>query len=482
MRVKPAVRVAAAALLAACACAKASASLAPAPGVEQAQAAVRLLREAAAALGGEARLRDAQSLRTDYRGRLYWIHQGRTPAEPMTFVFGQQGHFDWAGRQLLAMLEFEGPESAFRRRLAFDEEPGHPNLVEAAALSPHAIVRHWLARPADLLLLRDDESGARLAGPLHGRIVILDLAPDRLPRSLGLFYDDGVAGDSVRLVEYGDYREMAGWRAPARVRQLEAGSVTMDLELAGFEVDAARPAWAEGLAPQPAAAEDGREERLEAIPLAEGIHLLRGHGGSDYHGMLVELDEGLMVLETPAAIGDGSELRAVAAALSSKPIVFAVPTHHHDDHSAGAAPLARDGATILTTAGNVAFFRRMVSSLRRLSGHPGGAGTPRVRALAPDERIGPVRFLDIGSLDHAAEHLVFWLPEQRILFQSDMGRFNPDGSVEPAREQTCALLAFIDRGGLPVDRIVGGHGRIGTMDDLRRAAAHRDPPCGEGAA
>ena len=442
--------------------------------VAQGQQAVQLLDRAAAGLGG-GRLLEVDAIDVDYAGTAYWLHQGPTPDQPAVFEFRHRNRYDWQQDLSLAQRDFRGAELTFDQRRAYPPHRQEERLILVAA-SPHAVVRELLSRPADLLLLDQGAAGASLRGVLHGRTVKLSLGPDQLPRSLAYFIEEDLNGDSTLVVDWLDYAPVNGWMVPRRIVQREAGRTTYSLALNAFAAAAPVPDWAKDLRPRPAQAEE-TPAGLRAVELAPGIHWLRGFDGGDYHGMLVELDEGLMVLEAPRAIGNGDELARVAASLSPKRFIYVAPTHHHEDHSKGAAALTRRGATVMTTQGNVDFFTTMAGAPRLFGGLGAGAANPEIRILAPDERIGPVQFLDAGPTGHAEEHLIFWFPDHRILFHSDMGRFNDDGSVEPARPQTCRLLEFINSRRLDVDRIVSGHGRMGTLDDLRRAVATEGSAC-----
>jgi glyoxylase-like metal-dependent hydrolase (beta-lactamase superfamily II) len=448
----------------------ASAGAADQLSAEGVQAASQMLETSALALRAapDARLR---SVELDYAGTLNWLNQGLDPSQPMRFQFRQQIFFGAPGADIWMRFEFNGPESSFERRAALRESSD--DAIEAFSYSPHLVIRHLLAEPANLSLVPADGDGTIVSGTLLGRRVELSIGPDRLPRSLRYLIDDELFGDAFRVVEYRDYSDQAEVLVPRNVRKLDHGRMTQSLALSSARLGGPAPDWGQGLAPPQVSA---NPERLQAVRLADGIHLLNRHGGQDYHGMLVELHDGLMLLEAPAAIGDGAELAAVAASVSPKPITRIVSTHHHDDHATGTSARALASAEVLTTAGNVDYFRTMATAPRRLAFGAGGSDR-RVRALSRSERIGPVRFIDIGSVRHAREHLVFYFPGHGLLFQSDMARFNADGSVEPARPQTCHLLEQIEARGLRVRQIVGGHGRPGTLDDLRQAVAHPRSQC-----
>jgi hypothetical protein len=71
--------------------------------------------------------------------------------------------------------------------------------------------------------------------------------------------------------------------------------------------------------------------------------------------------------------------------------------------------------------------------------------------------------------------LIAWLPEAGLLFQGDLIRFPEAGELEPARPQAGRLLALLEERDLADVRIVGVHGRVGTVAELRRAVAAAEP-------
>lgn len=443
-----------------------------APAVARAASGLAEIDRAAAALGiPEAA--SGSSIGWEVEGTLYSPNQGPVPSEPAQQRLTHRQYGDFNSGETYVALAFSGPESAFERSTVLRHDRGGPDLLELTAISIPSVLRHLAAEPADLRVLSRDSRRTLIVGPMLGRLVELELGPDGLPRELSYVFEDDLFGDSVRRFEYSDYRRRNGRNLPGRIRQLEAGRIVFDAQLEGVAIDGGRPGWSAAIKPRPAHP-PAESSGFAVERIAPGIHYVKQYGGSDYHGLAVETGEGWAVLETPGVLGDGTALREALFAISNKPIAYAAATHHHSDHSAGMAAFAGDPVTILTTPGNVAFFRTMMEAPRDFSR---AAPRARVVALSPGQRVGPVQFLDAGPTAHVKEILVFYFPEHRILFHSDMGRFNDDGSVEPARPQTCTLVSFIERNGLAVDRIYSGHGRPGTMDDLKRAVAMRETPC-----
>jgi hypothetical protein len=70
--------------------------------------------------------------------------------------------------------------------------------------------------------------------------------------------------------------------------------------------------------------------------------------------------------------------------------------------------------------------------------------------------------------------LIVYLPKERMLFEGDL--LDIDGSAQVpaiAGEDTRALFTQMARLGLDVQTVVPVHGRVGTIDDLRKAVQRR---------
>ena len=107
---------------------------------------------------------------------------------------------------------------------------------------------------------------------------------------------------------------------------------------------------------------------------------------------------------------------------------------------------------------------------------------PDARALSPRapviETMKGKRVFDEGahrvelyrfSNPHCAEMIIDWLPKEKILFEADMLDITYPDHIARGGEDTAAPLENIQELGLAVERIVPVHGRLGTIDDLRRA-------------
>ena len=91
-----------------------------------------------------------------------------------------------------------------------------------------------------------------------------------------------------------------------------------------------------------------------------------------------------------------------------------------------------------------------------------------------DDGIHRVELHQVGPTPHVAEMLVAYLPKERILFEADALDLDVPESqtgTPVVGEDTRLLARRIEELRLNVERIVPVHGRLGTIEDLRRSVA-----------
>jgi glyoxylase-like metal-dependent hydrolase (beta-lactamase superfamily II) len=194
--------------------------------------------------------------------------------------------------------------------------------------------------------------------------------------------------------------------------------------------------------------------------------------------MFVAMNDHILVVEAP--INDGTSKRVMAKikeTVPGKPIKYIVPTHFHDDHSGGIRTYMGEGATVVTTPGNKAYFEKVAQAVRTIA--PDSLTmkprTPVIETVQNMKKVftdgvHTVELYDIGPGPHAKEMLVVYLPKEKILFEGDMLGLPAGSTLIPAANET--TLHFAERLkalGLAVDKIASVHGRTATMEDLRAA-------------
>lgn len=291
-------------------------------------------------------------------------------------------------------------------------------------------------------------------------------------------YDDGVYGDMTARVEYFDWRVLGGVQFPTRRLDWSNDEIARDLQLTyrvnttltdgQFELP---PGYSQ---PQPAPA----GERLQK--LAAGVYLDTEMGGI----MIVEFRDFLAVVECP---GDyqmsNSTIEALRKAFPGKPVRYVVPSHTHGDHGGGARAYFHAGATLLTTPGNVEFYRQLATVRRTIAPDPYDAAkrAPSIESFRGKRVISDgsqvMVLYDIGPTTHSEELTIVHLPAQQIVWQADV-YFSPStgGGVHPAMPIGIDFAKKLKALGINDFRMLleAHHARVVTSEEFRRALALSD--------
>ncbi len=218
--------------------------------------------------------------------------------------------------------------------------------------------------------------------------------------------------------------------------------------------------------------EDGVQSVVRPVELAPGVFHLTG---AQHHSLAVKQERGVVIVEAPLC---GARSRAildwVATRFPGTPVTHAVATHFHTDHSAGLREFVAAGAAVMAGPGSEGFYRTVFtapSSIEpdSLARNPRPAKITEVAEgdplTLPDERH-PVVVHPIRN-SHARDLVMVHLPNDRLLFQSDM--FDPGlPFLFGTRWPTELHDAMVARRLTDVT-IVGGHGGTATFAELRAA-------------
>jgi hypothetical protein len=192
--------------------------------------------------------------------------------------------------------------------------------------------------------------------------------------------------------------------------------------------------------------------------------------------MIAEFADSLIVMECAVSSANGERLvDAIKTRWPNKPIRWFLFSHHHPHYLGGLRALVAAGAGVATTPGNVDYVKEITRwpftrSPDRLAKNP---VIPRIRASADRlefvDKTNHLVALNFGSRwDHTKEALVFWFPEQRVLFETEQGWYTKDGAPAASR-RAAGLLALIDDEKWNVDRIAQSWPMQGTDAIVTRA-------------
>ena len=284
--------------------------------------------------------------------------------------------------------------------------------------------------------------------------------------------DNPVQGDMLVETTFTDYRDYNGIQFPSRIVRTAGGHPVLTLDVADVKIKAS----SEMVVPDQVRNYAAPPIRVEEEKLADGVYHLRG---GSHHSLAIEQSDHIVVVEAPL-----NEKRSLAVIekvkniIPDKPIRYVITTHVHFDHSGGLRTYVAEGATIVTHQNNQAFFEDAWSAPRLINpdalaqSNKGPMFEPVQEKHVLNDAARPIEIHEMMDDTHSEGFLVAYLPAQKIFFESDSFSPGTPGATLPEdrRPWAVSLLENIERLGLDIDHIAGGHGsRVGTMADLRAA-------------
>ena len=311
----------------------------------------------------------------------------------------------------------------------------------------------------------------------------IHVADGRVTR-LSTTENDPLFGTVDAAIHYSDWRDIEGIAVPAKLdyridgqliqqEQREAIEVTIASRDRGFDLspdlddgDFAR-GWnmANFFLRRIALggpADTDQSYPVELLEVGAGVYQAMG---SSHHSLIIETDNGLIIVDAPLYPSRSvAILEALEERWPGRPVHYVVLTHHHYDHSGGATAYAAEGIPLIVHSTNAGFF----SSLLARQGLDAAPVTGVGDRLALSVDGVNLELYDIPT-SHVAGMLMVYLPDQRMMFNSDL--------YSPGRETQHQLWAselqqavrFLD---LDIEAHVGAHGRgTGSAGELTQVVA-----------
>jgi glyoxylase-like metal-dependent hydrolase (beta-lactamase superfamily II) len=456
--------------------------------------------DAAAAMGGRARIDGVKSLALEGEGTAYALGQSRTlDSELLSWRvsgYRREVAFDdhrWREESVRTPTFVTGwPEPAplvegYDDGLAYDVEEGaasrRDSLVSVARRvelyhDPVGLLRAIGAGELRAVATRSDT--VDLVTDAGDRLTLVVDSTTRLPRRIVSKGHEPALGDVNLVTELDDFVTVDGLSLPSRIRKRVDTTVVADLRITRTVVN---PAIGELRAPADArrAAEPPGAATVTVSEEAPGVWYLAGEG---HHSVAVDLGDHLTLIEAP--VDDRRTLAVIARARAlrpGKPLTEVINTHHHFDHSGGIRAAVSEGLRVVTHESNRGFFEAMVA--RPATVRPDAlARRPRPLTM---ETVGDKLVLGEGrrrlevyqvtGSRHCATMLMVYLPGERLLVEADAYQPAPlQGRPPVSHPHAANLLENIERRGLRVDRLLPIHGRPVPFGELVAAAKTSPPP------
>jgi len=340
--------------------------------------------------------------------------------------------------------------------------------------TPHGVIKAAMANNATV-------NGRVISFAVSGINIEATLGADNLVTKVTSTADAPVVGDTVTETTYSDYRDSGGVKFPRRIVQTQGGFPVLDLTVTDVKPNAAVTIETPQVVLQALASPGVTPVNVTTTKVADGVYYLTG---GSHHSMLVEFNDHLVVFEAPQTDDRAiAVLDAAKKAVPNKPIRYVINSHSHFDHLGGIRAVMAEGITIITQAGNKAYYEKIATMPHTLVPDRLQKSPKRAVVEGVDEKrvlTDATQTLELYRLPsmHSETMLVGYLPKQKILFEVDV--WTPPAAPAPgtaAAPVTAppnpATVEFVDtltKMKLEVDQILPGHGPgAKTTKDLRAA-------------
>ncbi|MGA0558252.1 MBL fold metallo-hydrolase [Larkinella sp. VNQ87] len=359
----------------------------------------------------------------------------------------------------------------------------HTPFLEAATAHPAVLLQMARKNRASLRFIGKEGAVDVMTVSLNGVSMALFIQPSGELSKASYLDHDNVYGDNVHQFNYQDYQKTASYRFPTRFEEYEFGGLRKELTYA-YDWQPSYQLPTNQVCPAcqvPRPADPLRSFAVKFI--GKNLYAI---DLTDFNNRVLVLQTGksLVVFEAPISYEVGKNVvQLLRKQFPGKPVSHVFVTHHHPDHAGAIRAFAEEGATILTSSGNKAFFEKMVGYPHLLA----GSGEPfnKPKQTLRFELIDNQRVFTIGDgsfsvfftdkTQHTDEYLMAYFPAEKVLFQGDLCFFEP-GEESPASVREMAVYQLIKEHNLAVDKIysswpIHGYKEFGTWSDLMRKVA-----------
>ena len=303
-------------------------------------------------------------------------------------------------------------------------------------------------------------------------VVYLDASTHLLAAVRRPFYN-GMFGDDTERWEFRNYRDTLGVNCPRTVSYFVTGHVSEESTYSLISDERQKdvvPAPVKWVlqTPDPKAETKAIEENAKNAPLPETVveqlapHLfgVKLPEATDM-ALFAECKDYVIAMDAPLDRRHATAvLKAIREKVPTKPIRYLVLGHHHPDYTGGLSIFTEQGATIVTTPGNVDYFTSLAQAKHTRSARFPSQGTPHPTFLTETDSLSlgddqfQMKVYNIGKkIHHTDEYQVYYFPASKLLVEGDLSGMRVGDTTAKANSYEIGLYESIVERKLDVDTI-----------------------------
>jgi len=303
-----------------------------------------------------------------------------------------------------------------------------------------------------------------------------------------LSYNDRY-GDAVFTTEYKNYELQNGIQIPKNRIEAEYGIVERELTYTGIRFDAKpdtanfRLLWLSKTFRDKLPSVTPQVDNLVVENTGTNLDLIKITSQNN-KVLVAQFKEYVALFGSPSGLGLNQQiLEEIQKRYAPKPLRYVFVTHHHPDHAGGIRTFANLPVTLVTTSGNEAYLKKILTATHTLGNVTSkNEGLKLKMDFVPlegkksykEEQMEVVAY-EIGkATTHSNEHLAYYFPQYKILWTGDLLFFRVDGKIYPAGNRGKSVYDLIQNQKLAVDKIytswpLQGQALFGTIEELKKA-------------
>jgi glyoxylase-like metal-dependent hydrolase (beta-lactamase superfamily II) len=269
-------------------------------------------------------------------------------------------------------------------------------------------------------------------------------------------------------IVFENYRRNGRYWNPTKITIVQNSWTIITSELQSIRRDFDLTLSAADFAPPPGAKEVNQKSfDFHVSKVAPSVYFVE-NASPDYNSMFVVFTDYVLVVEAPSSDSDSTKVIAAIHELApAKPIRYIVPTHFHEDHIGGLRAYLREGATVVTTPGNLRFMEMF---MKRLKAAQPQITLPAVEVIADRRRFSDgVVTLDLLNVPspHVDEMVVSFIPSEGIVYVAD-GFTRDFGPWRPPTTDERTLVRQFKQLGLDIRTVLPGHGPAANQKEVEQ--------------